>query len=400
MEEPNASLPSNVKISKETLNLWPYMVAVRRHFHRHPEISLKEFETQKFIIEELKNLGLEPVVSGTTGVTALIKGNLPGKCVMLRADIDALPMQEENTHSYASKNIGSMHACGHDFHAASLLGAAKLLVANPPDKGSVKLCFQPAEEVGNGAKLMIKDGILENPRPDYAVSLHVWANDPAGMISVDPGPRWASVAEWNLTIDGKGAHAAMPHQGNDVILCGSQIVCAWQAIVARRIDPTQPAVLSVTMFHAGTAFNILAPIAKLTGTVRLYDRELEKAVPIMMDEIAQGVAKGLDCKVSLDYIIKNTPTINDAFLAAQLQPIAHNIVGKDHTIRIEPSMGGEDFGAFHDEGVPCIYAFIGGRNEKIGACWPHHHPKFDIDEASLPIGAEFYIQAAKHLLSL
>lgn len=400
LEQPNANLPKTVNISNEVLELWPYMVSLRRHFHRNPEISLKEFATQKYIIEELHKMGIHSKSCGTTGVVALIEGKAPGKCVLLRGDIDALPMQEDNSHSYASTISGVMHACGHDFHAASLLAAAKLLKANPPEKGSVKLCFQPAEEVGNGAKLMIKDGILNDPRPDYAVSLHVWSNDPTGIISVDPGPRWASVAEWHLTIEGKGCHAAMPHQGNDVILCGSHIVTAWQSIVSRRTDPTEPAVLSVTMFHAGTAFNILAPTAKLTGTVRLYDRELEKAVPIMMEEIAQGIAKGLDCVVNLEYVIKNTPTINDPFLASELQPIAHSIVGREKTIRITPSMGGEDFGAFHDEGVPCIYAFIGGRNESIGASWPHHHPKFDIDEASLPVCAEFFVKSTHHLLGL
>jgi amidohydrolase len=375
------------------------LVAVRRDLHMHPETAFEEVRTAGVVAEKLAALGLKVRTGlGKTGVMALIEGGRPGKTVMLRADMDALPILEENDVPYRSQNAGKMHACGHDCHTSILLGVAKQLVHEAPTlPGRVLLCFQPAEECGGGAEAMIKDGALDSPKPDATFGLHVWQDLDLGKVGVTSGPMMAAVDEFSITITGKGAHAAMPHFSVDPVVCAAQMVTALQTIASRSTDPFKEIVVSVTQMKAGTAFNIIPQTAWLNGTVRTFDPEVWKGVPAHFERIVNGVAASMGCRAEIKLDRNNRPTVNDAAMAVVAHAAAEQVVGAENMRTDVRTMGGEDFSAFLAR-VPGCFIAIGSRNESRGLTWDHHHPRFDVDEQSLAIGAEVLLRTAKRYL--
>jgi amidohydrolase len=374
------------------------MVEVRRDLHAHPELAFEEMRTSGIVAERLRALGLEPRTNvGKTGVVATITGGKPGKTVLLRADMDALPIREENEVPYRSQHEGRMHACGHDCHTSILLGIAKQLVQERKSlPGEVRLCFQPAEEQGGGALAMIEDGLFE-PRPDAAFGLHVWQDLDLGKVGVTPGPFMASVDEFTVTIRGKGAHAAMPEAGLDPIVAAAHVVTALQAIASRETDPFKEVVVSVTQIRAGTAFNIIPESAWLNGTVRVFDDAVWEELPARFERIVRGVCEALGCRAEIRYHRSNRPTVNDPRMAAVARAAAVEVVGEANVTEDVRTMGGEDFSAFLAH-VPGCFIAVGSRNREKGLHWDHHHPRFDVDEASLEIGAEVLLRAARRVL--
>jgi len=375
------------------------LIATRRDLHMHPETAFEEVRTSGIVIERLKALGLTPKTGvGKTGVMATITGGRPGKTVMLRADMDALPIQEENDVAYRSQSAGKMHACGHDCHTSILLGVAKQLVSEASTlPGKVVLCFQPAEECGGGAVAMIRDGALDYAKPDATFGLHVWQDLPVGTIGVTSGPMMAAVDEFSITITGKGAHGAQPQESRDPIVCGAHLVTALQTIASRSADPFKEVVVSVTQFQAGTAFNIIPQTAWLNGTVRTFDRPLYDSIPAHFERIANGIAQSMGCRAEVKFDRTNQPTVNDPAMAEIARAASIDVAGAANVRSDVRTMGGEDFSAFLAR-VPGCFIAVGSRNESRGLTWGHHHPRFDVDEQSFAIGAEVLLRTTKKFL--
>lgn len=367
------------------------MVATRRDLHAHPELRYAEHRTAARVAERLRALGLAPRTGvGGTGVTALIEGRAPGPCVLLRADMDALPLTEQNAVPYASRTPGVMHACGHDAHTAVLLGVAGVLAGRArPARGRVLLVFQPAEEGGNGALAMIRDGLLEDPPVEAAFGLHVWNHLDAGKVAVVDGPFMAAVDEFVITVRGRGGHGAMPHETRDPVLAAAQVVCALQQIVARNVSPLEAAVVTVAAIHGGSAFNVVPDEVVLRGTARSFTDAVWRALPGRIEEVAAGVAAAHGCRaeVSLERLMR--PTVNDPAMAERVRAAARPVVGAQNLV-VERTMGGEDFAEVLAR-VPGCYFFVGSRNEAKGLVHPHHSPFFDIDEDALAIGARILL---------
>jgi len=379
------------------------MVATRRDLHAHPELGFEEVRTSAIVAERLRKLGLEPRTGvGRTGVLAKIAGGRPGKTVLLRADMDALPITEENDVPYRSQNAGRMHACGHDCHTSVLLGIAARFVADARDlAGNVVLCFQPAEELGGpkgGAEAMINDGVLDWARPDAAFGLHVWQDLPLGTVGVTAGPWMAAVDEFTVTLRGKGAHAAMPQASRDPVVALAQAITALQTLASRNADPLKELVVSVTQLRAGTAFNIIPESAWMNGTVRVFDRGLWADVPRHFERVVRGTAAAHDCTADILYERGNHPTVNDPALVGLVRGAAAAVVGEANVRHDVRTMGGEDFAAFLER-VPGVFIAIGSRNEARGLTYDHHHPRFDVDEKSLGIGAEVLYETARRYLA-
>jgi amidohydrolase len=375
------------------------LIEVRRDLHAHPELAFEEVRTAGLVVERLRALGLEARAGvGKTGVIATVRGARPGKTVLLRADMDALPIQEENDVPYRSRNSGKMHACGHDCHTSVLLGVAKQLVRRRGElAGAVKLCFQPAEENGGGAAAMIADGALDDPRPDAAFGIHVWQDLELGKVGVTPGPFMAAVDEFNVTVTGVGAHAAMPHLGVDPVVCLAHMVTALQSIASREVSPLREVVVSVTQIRAGSAFNIIPEVAWMNGTTRTFDEQVWETLPGRFERIVHGVAQAFGCRAEIEYRRHNRPTVNDPAMAAIARAAAAEVVGEAQVRSDLRTMGGEDFSAFLKQ-VPGCFIAIGSRNEARGLKYEHHHPRFDVDEECLAIGAEVLIRAARKFL--
>lgn len=375
------------------------MIAVRRDLHAHPETAFQEVRTAGIVAERLRAIGLEPRTGvGRTGVLATLEGRRPGRAVLLRADMDALPIQEENQVPYRSQNDGRMHACGHDCHTSILLAVARLLAAEASSlPGRVRLCFQPAEEEGGGAEAMIEDGALEQPKPDAAFGLHVWQDLDLGKVGITPGPFMAAVDEFKVTVKGRGAHAAMPHLGIDPVVCLAHIVTALQTIASRAANPFREVVVSVTQLRAGTAFNIIPETAWMNGTVRVFDEALWKELPERFEQIVHGVARSLRCEAEIEYLRFNRPTVNDPAMCAIARAAAVEVVGEDNVVDDVRTMGGEDFSAFLAR-VPGCFIAVGSRNVAKGLIHGHHHPRFDVDEQCLALGAEILVRTTRRFL--
>jgi amidohydrolase len=375
------------------------MVATRRDLHAHPELAFEEHRTSGVVAERLKALGIEARTGvGKTGVLATVRGARGGKTVLLRADMDALPIHEENGVPYRSQTPGKMHACGHDCHTSILLGVARRLARERDAmRGAVTLVFQPAEEVGGGAEAMIKDGALDSPRPDAAFGVHVWQDLDLGIVGVTPGPMMAAVDEFSVTVSGKGAHAAMPHLGVDPVVCLAQVVSALQTIASRGVSPLDAVVVSVTQLKAGSAFNIIPESAWMNGTVRVFDEAVWASLPERFERIVRGVCDAFGCRAEIRYHRSNRPTVNDPAMAAVARAAAIEVVGEANVTSDVRTMGGEDFSAFLAR-VPGCFIAVGSRNREKGLTWDHHHPRFDVDEASLEIGAEVLLRAARRVL--
>lgn len=379
------------------------LIATRRDLHMHPELGFEEVRTAALVADRLRALGLEPRTGvGRTGVMARITGGKPGRTVLLRADMDALPIHEDNDVPYRSTTPGKMHACGHDCHTSILLGVARRLVQEAADlPGSVVLCFQPSEEQGHpegGAVAMIQDGALEWAKADYALGLHVWQDLPLGTVGVTEGPWMAATDSFEVTFHGKGAHAAMPQTGTDPVLAMAQAITALQSLVSRNTDPLRELVVSVTQVRAGTAFNIIPGSAWMNGTVRMFDREVWSAVPGWFERVVNGVASAMGCTATIDYRRGNMATVNDAAVCVHARAAATQVVGADRLRTDVRTMGGEDFSAILDR-VPGAFLAIGSRNEARGLHYDHHHPRFDVDEECLRIGAEVMLETTRRLLA-
>jgi amidohydrolase len=375
-------------------------VALRRQIHARPETAFEEVETSALVAGRMRARGL-PVRTGlaTTGVVALLDTGRPGRTILLRADLDALPLVERTGLPFAATN-GKMHACGHDGHVAALDMAADLLLGAPPEQGRVVFAFQPAEESTGGATAMIADGVLQDPRPDAVFGIHLWTPLPLGKIGVAAGPMMAAVDEFRIEIVGRGGHAASPHETSDAVLAASNVVQALQSLVSRRLPPLSPAVVSVASIHGGNAFNVLPDRVVLTGTCRSFDPGAVDALPDLVTVTAAAAAAVTGCGAETTYIRKSRPLVNDPAEAARAVRCAAAVVGSGNVTGDCRTMGGEDFSEFLAR-VPGAFAFVGAApaSDPPGRRRAHHAPDFDIDEGALPVAARLLAAFARSVLA-
>ncbi|MFN5334192.1 MAG: M20 family metallopeptidase [Bacteroidota bacterium] len=364
------------------------MIETRRHLHQHPELSYVEFETSKYIQSQLTRIGIPFVVMATTGVVGIIKGKNPDKKIIaLRADIDALPIQEANDIPYKSLTDGVMHACGHDVHTTCLLGAAKILHALQHEwEGTVKLIFQPGEEKNpGGASIMIKEGVLENPKPQAIYALHVHPGLALGQLSFRSGMVMASADELYFTIKGKGGHAAAPHLTIDPILIGSHVVTALQQVISRNRNPLYPSVLSITSFQGGSTTNVIPHEVKLMGTFRAMDETWRAEAHQLIERISHQIVESMGGQLDL-HIDKGYPVVyNHAALTENARIWATDYMGAEHVEETEMRMGAEDFGYYSQE-IPGCFFRLGVMNTEKGIIHGVHTPQFNIDEDAIEIG--------------
>jgi len=381
------------QIRLEIRLLQAQLVTWRRQLHQRPELGFREQLTAEFITEKLQQWQI-PHETGIakTGIVATIKGNRPGRVLAIRADMDALPIQEQNDVPYKSQHDGVMHACGHDGHVTIALGTAYYLSQHRDFSGTVKVIFQPAEEGPGGAKPMIEAGVLKNPDVDSILGLHLWNNLPLGTVGVRTGALMAAVETFELTIFGKGGHGAIPQQTIDSIVVGSQVVTALQTIVARNVDPIESAVVTVGEFHSGTACNVIAASARLKGTVRYFNPNYAGYFKQRIEQVVSGICQAHGAAYELNYQSLYPPVINDGAIADLVRSVAETVV--ESPLGVVPNcqtMGGEDM-SFFLQAVPGCYFFLGAANSQIGLDYPHHHPRFDFDETALGMGIEIFVR--------
>jgi amidohydrolase len=372
----------------------------RRTLHQIPETGFTEKKTSVFVAEQLSRLGLD-VTTGIarTGVVGFMSGDASGKTngktVLVRSDMDALPVKEETGLPFASTHDGAMHACGHDGHMAMVLGTALVLNSlKEKINGGVKFLFQPAEEGPGGAKPMIEEGVMENPRVDYSIGGHLWPALPEGTVGVKAGPLMAAMDRFDLTISGRGGHGAMPHLCIDPIDTGVQVVNALQRIVSRRMNPLNPTVVTVGSFHGGSTFNIIPDTVQLSGTTRTFNRDVWMSWPERMETVVRGVCESMGATYELDYQQGYPPTINDAEMAEMARRCAIQVVGEDKVVVPEATMGGEDMSFFLEASKGC-YLFLGAGREGSA---PLHNCRFDFNEDVLLTGVETYCRMVLELL--
>lgn len=383
-----------MNIKEDIKEIMPEIINIRRDFHMYPELGFQEFRTSKIIASYLENLGLKVEKNiAKTGVLGILKGKEEGKTILLRADIDALPIEELNDVPYKSKNKGIMHACGHDGHTAILLGVAKVLTKYKDLlKGTVKFAFQPAEELPpGGAELMIKEGILENPYVEKVYALHLANHIPSGKIAIRGGIFCAQADAFTIKVKGKGGHGSAPDKTIDPIIISTHIVQALQAIPSREIDPHTPFVLSVCKIESGNAFNVIPEEAEIKGTVRSFDKNLAEYVSKRIELISKNIAEAFRGKAELEYEFGYPPGKNDEKEAEFVKKIAEEIVGKENVLEDKPSMGGEDFSYFLEERPGAMF-WLGSKNEEKGLIYPHHSSYFDFDESVMSIGIEMFVR--------
>ncbi len=390
-------------IRSEAEDLLPKLVEWRRDFHRHPELGFQEARTAGVVAAHLQELGLE-VSSGVgkTGVIAMVEPDqvpADSETVLLRFDMDALPIHEETGLPYASETAGVMHACGHDGHTAIGMGVAQLLSEHRNElPGRVKLVFQPAEEGLGGALAMIRDGALDEPQPAAAYGLHLWSRLPYNQVVVQPGPLWAAADMFAVTVHGKGGHGATPHDTIDATLAASQLVVALQSIVARNTNPTDTAVVTVGSFNSGTAANVISERAELQGTIRSFDTEVRDLLLRRIDEICQGVCQAFGA--SYEFELRNCvpPTVNSEAGARLMEGVAREVVGAQNVAQIPPMMVGEDMAEFLDRAPGC-FVLVGAAHPEKGFYSPHHSPTFDFEESVMPTGVALLAEVAFSHLS-
>ena len=372
------------------------IISMRRDLHRIPETAFTEHKTAAYIADYLHKEDLE-VTTGIakTGVVGLLKTGKPGQTLMIRADMDALPVTEETGLPFASEHEGRMHACGHDAHITMVLSAVTAIkkFANQLT-GNIKFLFQPAEESPGGAKPMIEEGVLENPHVDYSVGCHVWPLLPQGQVGVKAGAIMAAADQFDIKILGKGGHGAMPHLCVDALEVGTQVVNALQRIVSRHTNAQEAAVLSVCSFHAGTAFNVIPGEAVMSGTTRTFNKAIWKSWEERIDRIVRGVCEAMSTDYELQYTRYYPPTINDADMAQLIGRCAAEVVGAENVVEPDPSMGAEDMSFYLERSKGCFFFLGVGRD----GSYPIHHPKFDFNEDVLLTGTEIYCRTAFELL--
>lgn len=381
----------NELIHKAIDEHYPEMVEIRRYLHQYPELSFQETETARYIANFYETIGIPYIANiGGNGVIATLKGNKPGKTVALRADFDALPIQDEKDVPYKSTVPGVMHACGHDGHTATLLILAKVMKEFQQElEGTLVFLHQHAEEYApGGAKPIIESGSLDNV--DAVFGTHLWATVPLGVLHTSKSTFMAGADRFEITIQGQGGHGAYPHETKDAIVIGSEVISQLQQIVSRRLDPLETAVITVGIFEAGTAFNVIADQAKLTGTVRYFNPDIQDTIIKEMEKIIKGVCTSNDTSYEFDYFKGYPPLINHAKGAEIVLQASKNVKEITSAELVAPVMGAEDF-AYYMMEKPGAYFFTGAN--KKGNPYPHHHPKFDIDEKAMPIAAKTLIEA-------
>jgi amidohydrolase len=384
-------------VRESVQNLKAQVIATRRDLHRIPETGFNEVKTSAYVAERLKDLGLE-VRTGIAkhGVVGLLRTARPGPTLMIRADMDALPITEQTGLEFASTHPGCMHACGHDSHMAMALGAAAVLTGMKARmKGNVKFVFQPAEEGPGGAQPMIAEGVLENPTVDYAIGCHLWGEHPEGYIGIRPGPFMAGMDRFDIKIIGHGGHGAKPHLCVDALEVGTQVVAALQRIVSRQMNPIEPAVVTVGMFHAGTAFNITPAEATLSGTTRTFSEEVWRSWETRIKRVVAGVCESMGAGYELSFSWSYPPTINDADMCAVVRRCATQVVGAERVVEPDLTMGGEDMSYFLKRVPGCYYCIGVGRPDAAAL----HNANFDFNEDVMLLGVETHCRVALHLLS-
>lgn len=383
----------------QALALSEFTQFLRRDFHRHPELGFQEVRTAGVVARELNALGLKVTTGvGKTGVTAMLEGAYPGPVVMVRFDMDALPVTEETGAEYASQIPGVMHACGHDGHVAIGLTVARLLQARQAElAGSVKFVFQPAEEGLGGAAAMMSDGVLASPRPDFALGLHVWNEKPLGWLGIADGPVMAAAEIVRLKITGRGGHGALPNKTIDPVIAAAHIVTALQSIVSRNVSPLDTAVVSITTIHGGETFNVIPPAVELTGTIRTFDPVVRQRVLDRFCQVVEGVAASFECNAQIELIPLTPAVVNDPQVANRLRDAAARVFPQSEVETHYATMGSEDMACFLQE-IPGCFIFIGSANAETGKNYAHHHPKFDFDEQVLSQAAALMAAAVSDFL--
>lgn len=383
--------------SSSKTNAVDELISYRRHFHAHPELSLEENETAAFIESKLRSFGYDEIRTGIgkTGILATLKGSRPGPVTLLRADMDALPVEELNDVPYRSTRAGVMHACGHDGHMAILLAAARELRCRSADvPGTLVFCFQPGEEGHSGNKLMIDDGALENPHVDRTFALHLYSGLEAGKIGVRDGPFFSSSDRFDIELIGHGGHGAMPEKAVDPIVGAAEFVSLLQTIAGREIAPAQPVVVTVGSFHAGTTFNVIPDRAVLQGTVRAFDDAVRKALPDRIDRLLNGLCAAMRLQPKFEYHWVYPPTINDSAMNDVVREVAREVVGAGSVIDPHPLVTWSEDMAFMHQRRPGAYFLLGARGPNAEE--PHHSALFDIDERALKIGFDMMVGLGLH----
>lgn len=387
-----ATLREQTDRVRDTVITW------RRHLHQHPELSFHEEGTAQFVADTVAEFGGFEVTRPTaTSVVARLRGRAGGRVLGIRADMDALPITEKNSHDFISRTPGVMHACGHDGHTAMLLGAAKILATHRDElEGEVRFIFQHAEELyPGGAEELVRAGVVDGV--DLVIGAHLWLPSPLGQVGVRTGALMAAPDTFRIVIQGSGGHAAAPHQTVDSIAVGAQVVTNLQHVVSRNVDPLSQAVVSVTQFIGGTANNVIPGSVELIGTVRTFDATLRRRIPELMERIVRGVTQAHGATYSFAYENGYRPVVNDEEASALLRRAVVAALGAGALVEATPTMGGEDFSAYQQR-VPGSFFFIGARNEERGIVHPHHHEKFDIDERALDHGTRIFVAAALEFL--
>ncbi len=384
---------------QEAKELFEYVQMLRRDFHRHPELGFKEVRTAGIVARELSQMGLE-VSTGIaeTGVVALLEGKKPGPVVLLRFDMDALPVLEETGVEYASESQGIMHACGHDGHVAVGMTVARMLNDVRQDlQGTVKFVFQPAEEGLGGAARMIKEGVLAVPVPAHTLALHLWNDLPLGQAAFVPGSMMAGAGFFSIRLTGRGGHGAAPQQTIDPVVAASQLVSALQTIVSRNISPLKSAVLSVTYVKAGETYNVIPPTTELRGTLRYFEPDVKQQLFERLEQMVKSIAGAFNCQPSVDFIDLTPPVVNDQKVTLRLANLAKSIIPSLDINATYRTMVSEDM-ALMMEQVPGCYFLVGAANAEKGLNYGHHHPKFNFDEQALVNAAALMASATVDLL--
>jgi amidohydrolase len=390
---------------QQAKDLFPYTQSLRRDFHMHPELGFREVRTGGIVAKELEALGIEVTKGvGKTGVVGWLEGSRPGPTILLRFDMDALPIVEETGAEYVSQNPGVMHACGHDGHTAIGLTVAKILNEHKNDlAGNIKFCFQPSEEGTNGEELggaltMMRDGVLTSPKVDMTLALHLYNDKPLGWVNIAKGPVMAGAELFSIKLTGRGGHGAAPHTTIDPVIAAAQIVTALQTIVSRNVPPLKPAVVSVTSIHAGTTFNVTPATAELTGTIRTFDHEVRTQVLERFETIINGIAATMGCQI--ETVLKqvtppviNHPTVTASVLQSAQVTLPHTQIDTESCL----TMWGEDMGYMQEKVDGCFF-FVGSANNEKKLNYTHHHPKFDFDEQALINGVAIMASAAADIL--
>ena len=390
---------------EQAKSLFPYTQSLRRDFHMYPELGFCEIRTGGIVAKELEELGLEVTKGvGKTGVVGWLEGAKPGSTILLRFDMDALPINEETGAKYASQTSNIMHACGHDGHTAIGLTVAKILNEHKKDlAGNIKFCFQPSEEGTNGeeiggAQMMMRDGVLDAPKVNMTLSLHLWNEKPLGWVGIAQGPVMAGAEEFKVKIIGKGGHGAIPDQTIDPVVAAANIVTALQSIVSRNVGPLETAVVSITTIHGGSAFNVIPQDVTLEGTIRTFDKRVRQTVLERFEQIVKGIGESMGCQVDIHMKLIAPAVVNNSVITQKIQQTAQNVLSES-TLDTSgyTTMAAEDM-AFMQEKVPGCYFFIGSKDSSLNLDYGHHHPKFDFAEEALVRGVALMASAAADIL--